>query len=160
MNLTKKEIKELNATQLCARVTRLHFDEEAGCAFPGDKEEIKLIEKELRKKLVTMLGRDFYPPERPTIEKLLRAHTTIERKESAPRPLTPPQDEVKTPRLRQIKLKLEPGNKIKLKIMIFSSIGSKAAEFNVEVDSKAEADILARKEIRKLGLTGATYKIS
>jgi len=52
------------------------------------------------------------------------------------------------------------GAKIKFKITVISSIGSKVAELNVEVDSRGEADLLAGKEIRRLGLKRATYKIS
>jgi len=52
------------------------------------------------------------------------------------------------------------GNKIKFRAIIKSSIGTKVAEVSVEADSKIEADILIRKEIRKLGIKGATYKLS
>lgn len=52
------------------------------------------------------------------------------------------------------------GTKIKFKITVISSIGSKAAEKNVHVDTRSEADLLANKMIRDLGLKRATYKIS
>ena len=62
MNLTKEQIPKLNAVQLAGRLTRLQFDEEAGCNIPGDKEEIVLIGKELKGRIIKILGRDFYPP--------------------------------------------------------------------------------------------------
>ena len=120
MNL--KQIKKSNAMQLCGRITRLQFDEEAGCAFPGDKEEIELIGKELRGRIIKILGRNFYPP------------------------------------LLNPKPKL--GTKIKFKITVTSSIGSKVAEKRVEVDSRNKADLLACSMIRDLGLKRATYKLS
>ena len=120
MNL--KQIKKSNAMQLCGRITRLQFDEEAGCNIPGDKEEIELIGKELKGRIIKILGRDFYPP------------------------------------LLNPKPKL--GAKIKFKITVTSSIGSKVAEKSVEVDSNGEANKAALKMIRELGLKKATYKIS
>jgi len=54
----------------------------------------------------------------------------------------------------------KPGIKIKFKITVTSLIGSKVAEMRVEVDSRSEADLLACKMIRDLGLKRATYKIS
>lgn len=122
MNLTKERIPKLNVMQLAGRLTRLQFDEEAGCNIPGDKEEIALIGRELKGRIIKILGRDFYPP------------------------------------LLNPKPKL--GAKINFKITITSSIGRKVAELNVGVDSRGEADLLAGKEIRRLGLKRATYKLS
>jgi len=48
----------------------------------------------------------------------------------------------------------------KEKAIIKSSIGTKVAEVSVEADTRTEADILICKEIRKLGIKGATYKLS
>ena len=62
MKLTKKQIRELSAMQLTRRVTRLQFDDEAGSAMIGDSKEIMVIEKELKKRLIKMLGHDPYPP--------------------------------------------------------------------------------------------------
>ena len=50
--------------------------------------------------------------------------------------------------------------KIKFKVTITSSIGSKIAEKNVHVDSRDEADLLAKELIRDIGIKRATYKIS
>jgi len=61
-NLTKKQIRESSAMELACRLTRLQFDEEAGTIALGDLREIRLIEKDLRRRLVKMLGRNFYPP--------------------------------------------------------------------------------------------------
>lgn len=55
---------------------------------------------------------------------------------------------------------LKLNTKIKFNILVFNGIGRKIAKFNVEADTKAEADLLARKQIRQLGLKKATHKIS
>jgi len=60
---------------------------------------------------------------------------------------------------KQIEKPVRSGIKIKFFVTVISPFGCKAAEFSVEADSKAEADILARKQIRKLGLQGTSHKI-
>ncbi|MCK4818364.1 hypothetical protein KA005_21520, partial [bacterium] len=86
---------------------------------------------------IKAIGHNFYPPDRIEPDRL---------KSNVMKSLLKP-----TPK---------PGTKIKFRINVISSVGSKAAEFTVEADSKVDADILARKMIRKLGLAGATYKLS
>jgi len=93
-------------------------------------------------------------------KKSLRRDVTSEHKEPTPRPLTPAQRKPIKPVLGAGRENPKLGLKIKFKAVVKSSIGSKAAEINVEADSKLEADKMIRKEIRKLGLEGATYKIS
>lgn len=105
-----------------------------------DAREILLIEDELHARLIKCIGHDFYPPDR------------IEEKEN-------PGNSIKAI-LGQVKPKSESEIKIKFHVKVLSSIGTKAAEFNVEANSKDQADLLARKQIRKLGLIGASHKIS
>lgn len=52
------------------------------------------------------------------------------------------------------------GTKIKFKAIVKTSLGTKVAEVSIDADSRTEADILICKEIRKLGIKGATYKLS
>jgi hypothetical protein len=56
--------------------------------------------------------------------------------------------------------KSKPGVKIKFKVVVFSSVGSKAADFMVEAESKAQAEMLAAKQIQKMGLRRSRIKIS
>ena len=107
----------------------------------AEARELLWIEDELRARVIRAVGHDFYPPDR--IEKQYPSNYMA----SLLKPAT-------------TESKPAPGTRIKFKIAIISSIGSKAAEFNVDVDSKSEANILALAEIRKLGLKKATYKIS
>lgn len=97
-----------------------------------DAQEILWIEDELRRRLIKIVGHDFYPPDR------------IEGK----KPTQPTETKPKI------------SNNIKFKVVVTSSIGSKAAQFSVEANTKSEADILIHKEISKLGLIGAKYKIN
>ena len=140
--LLKKEINLISTEDLNTRYCRIL---ERGEILDADDipvidaREILLIEDELRKRLVKAIGYDFYPPDR------------IEKK--------PPSNYVAS-LLKSTKPKQEPGIKIKFRAVVKSSLGTKVAEVSVEADSKTEADILVRKEIRKLGLTGATYRLS
>ncbi len=68
--MKKQEIKKASAMQLVCRLSRLQFDEEAKSAMPGDVEEILLLKKELKKILIKLLGRDFYPPGKEMYEKI------------------------------------------------------------------------------------------
>ncbi len=106
-----------------------------------DTREILWIEDELRKRLIKAIGHDFYPPDR--IEKQYPSNYMISLLNQ-----------------NKIKPKVEPGIKIKFRVTVTSSISSKVAQFSVQADSKTEADILVCKEIRKLGLTKVTYKLS
>lgn len=112
----------------------------AGVITYGDMKEILWIEGELRIRLIKLLGRDVYPPDR--VEKKYPSNYMISL-------LKPNQHKPKT----------KPGIKINFKVAVISSIGSKAAEFKVQADSKAEAGLLANEKIRELGLKRATYKI-
>lgn len=131
-NLTKKDVLEANAFELVLRFDYLLDKAET---LPvdeitmADARETVFIEEELRKRLIKLLGRDFYPPEYSTT--------------ACVKPLP-----------------LKAGGKFPFKITITSSIGSKATEFKVKVDSKADAEIEAQKKITELGLKKATYKIS
>jgi len=58
-----------------------------------------------------------------------------------------------------MKLEKKLGSKIKFRAIILNSIGVKAAEITVEANTKIGAGKLINKQIRKLGITNATYKI-
>lgn len=136
-NLTKKEIKTVNAGVLNTRYCWLikKGDEmPAGVITYADMKELIWIEDELHERLIKLLGRDFYPPvkAKPTIADLTR------RKNAA--------------RVTE--------GKLRFKITIISSIGSVVKTLNVKVDTKSDADIMATEMIEKLGLKKATYKIS
>jgi len=183
--LLKKEITLVPAKVLNMRYCRILEKAEKLRAqdIPvADAREILWIEDELRRRLITFIGHDFYPPDRieskPTIKflgggkikmkpvpkpekkKPISCNISNERKQPYPKAEPPPQGKLEKPPLKPIKPELTPGTKIKLRIVISTSLGVKAAEFTVEVDSRSEADLLANKQIRELGLKGATYKIS
>jgi len=140
MILLKREISTINTGILNTRYCELL---QKGEELPADEisiaeaREILWIEDELHVRVIRAVGHDFYPPDRvesrPTIKSMIG-----------------PKRETET----------KPGEKIKFKVTVTSSIGSKAAEFSVNADTKEKADLLARKEIRKLGLSGASHKIS
>jgi len=140
--LLKKEVKLLDTENLNTRYCRIL---ERGETLDADDipvidaREILWIEDELRRRLIKLIGHDFYPPDR--IEKRYPSNYMISL-------------------LASTKPKPEPGTKIKFRAIVKSSLGTKVAEVSVEADSKIEADIIVRKEIRKLGLKGATYKLS
>ena len=144
-NLTKKEIGKVNTKVLNGRYCRLLLKGEvlpANKITVADAREILYIEDEMRKRTIKAVGHDFYPPDR--IEKKYPSNYMISLlKKNKPKP------------------ELKPLNtKIKFKITVISSIGSKIAEKNVQVDTMSEANLLATKMIRDLGLKKATYKIS
>jgi len=116
----------------------------------ADARRILWIEDELHERLIKAVGHDFYPPDCIEKANLLRVPVSNE----------PKQPVVTVLPSVQAKPEATVGNKIKLKVTVKSSIGTKVAEFPVEVDSRQEADYLALKEIRKLGLERTTYKIS
>ncbi len=144
-NLTKKEIRYVPTLELAIRFNRLMLKGELLSAREisvGDARETLYIEDELRRRLVKAVGHDFYPPDR------------IEEKHPSNYMITllgrnKPKSELKPP-----------NTKIKFRITVTSSIGSKIAEKNVSVDTKGEADLLAGKLIRDLGIKRATYKLS
>lgn len=141
-SLLKREINLMPTEDLNTRYCRILERAEALDAddIPViDAREILWIEDELRARLVKAVGHDFYPPDR--IEKRLPSNYMASL-------------------LKSTKPETEPGIKIKFRAIVKSSLGTKVAEVSVDADSKTEADILIRKEIRKLGLTRATYKLS
>ncbi len=142
--LIKKEIKIVNTNVLNMHYCRILRRGETMVAkdIPvADARQILWIEDELKERAIKAVGHDFYPPDR--IEKEAPSNYMISLlKRNKPKPI------------------LEPGTKIKFKITITSSIGSKAATKNVHVDSRPEADMIAGKMIRDLGLKRASYKIT
>lgn len=144
MRLLKREIKTVNARVLNTRYCELL---DKGETLPANEitvaeaKEILWIEDELHRRLIKYIGRDFYPPDRV--------------KEQAP-------SNSIAAALGRAKTKIEPNGlpSLNFKVIVTSSIGSKAAVFNVKASSKDKAEIEADKEIRKLGLVRATYKIS
>jgi hypothetical protein len=140
----------------------LQFDEDAGCNIPGDKEEIVILEKVLRRGLVKMLGRDFYPPEskKPKPEFKPKKAAIKLTKEFKEKFGASTGDIAATTRSVKSGSTVESGPKFNFKITITSSIGSKIAEKTVKVGSKGEAEAEAQEVIKQLGLKKATYKIS
>lgn len=94
------------------------------------------------------------------IRKTLRRDILIERNQPHGNASGRPQIEATQPHLKPEMPKSKPGVMIRFKVIIKSSIGCKAADFTVEAESKAEAEALAAKQIQKLGLKRATFKIS
>ena len=141
MRLLKKEIGTVNAGVLNTRYCELL---EKGETLPANEisiaeaREILWIEDELRGRLIKFVGHDFYPPDR--VEEKKPQGNTIK--------------EILAP------TEPKPGAKIKFKVTVTSSIGTKVATFTVEANTKAEAGILIEKEIRGLGLKRATWKLS
>ena len=151
--MLKKEVKlastdDLN-TAYCHILKRAEMSD-ANDIPVADARTILWIEDELRIRLIKLIGHDFYPPDCIEKTNLLRVPVSNE----------PKQPVVTVLPSVQTKPEVTVSSKIKLKVTVKSSIGTKVAEFDVEVDSKQEADFLAGKEIRKLGLTGTTYKLS
>lgn len=142
--LLKKEIKVVPARVLNMRYCRILEQAEKTEAkdIPvADAREILWIEDELHRRLVKLIGHDFYPPDR--IEKRHPSNYMIflvKQKE----------DEVEE--------KAE--STFSFTITITSSVGSIVARQTVKVDSRSDAEIEAGKIIKKLGLKKATYKIS
>lgn len=144
MELTINEIKTVNTRVLNTRFCELM---QKGETLPANEisvaeaMEILRIEDELHKRLIKAVGHDFYPPDR--IEKQYPSNYMISLLES-----------------KQSKPEIKLGLKIKFNVVVKNSMGSKVATFSVDADSKLGADILARKQIRKLGFVGISYKIS
>lgn len=143
--LLKKELRLLSTEDLNTRychILKRGETLEAKDIPATDAKEILWIEDQLRERLIKYVGHDFYPPDR--IEKRHPSNYMISLlNQVKPKP----------------KLELALGTKIKFNVVVTSSFGSRAANFSVPADTKLEAGKLARKEIRKLGLQGATYKI-
>lgn len=142
--LLKREIQTLDTEDLNSRYCYILGRGETLDAddIPvTDAREILWIEDELRMRLIKAVGHDFYPPDR--IEKRHPSNYMISLLNQ-----------------NKVKVKVEPGIKIKFRAIVKSSLGTKVAEVSVEADSRTEADILVCKEIRKLGIKGATYKLS
>lgn len=140
--LLKREIRMVNANVLNMHYCRILEQGETMAArdIPAaNAKQILWIEDEFRRRLIKLIGHDFYPPDR--IEK------------------RPPSDYMKS-LLKSVKSKLMLGSKINFRVVVTSSIGHKAAEFIIRADTRIEAEQLAGEEVRKLGLRGARYKIS
>lgn len=145
MRLTIKEIGIVNTKVLNVRFCELM---QKGETLPAkeitvaDARKILYIEDEMRKRTIKAVGHDFYPPDRIEEKHPSNYMITLLRR-NKPKPELKP-----------------PNTKIKFKITVKSSIGTVAAEKNISVDSKSEADLLAGKLIRDLGIKRATYKLS
>ena len=143
-NLTKKEMRTIETEDLSIRycfildrAEKLDADE-----IPvSDAREILYIEDILRERIIKVLGRDFYPPDR--IEKEAPSNYMVSLLKS-----------------RQDKSVEKADGKFSFKITITSSIGSIVKMQNVKVDSKSDADKEAQAMIKDLRLKKATYKIS
>ncbi len=159
--LLKKEVKTVNTKVLNMRYCRI-LDRagklEAKDIPVADAREILWIEDEMLRRTIKVVGHDFYPPDnaKPTIGALRGQLNPFKKSTPAPSSKLKPSHTLKP----EVKPEPEPGTKIKFKITVTSSIGSLAAKKNVHVDSRSEADLLATKMIRDLGLKKATYKIS
>ncbi len=144
-NLTKKEMRTIETDDLSIRycfildrAEKLDADE-----IPvSDAREILYIEDILRERIIKVLGRDFYPPDRIEKEAPSNYMVSLLRK--------------KEPKEPTVNL----GPKLNFKVKIISSIGATAATFNAKVDSKSGAILEAQNKIKDLGLKKATYKIS
>ena len=144
MRLLKKEVVTVSTRALNIRYCELLQKGEKLLAHEfsiAEAREILWIEDELRARIVRAVGHDFYPPDR------------IEKQHPSDYMISLLKPTIAEP-------KPAPVTKIKFPVTISNSMGTKVAEFRVEADTKGKADILARKEIRKLGLSGASHKIS
>jgi len=163
MKLTKKQVKTAHTKVLNSRYCRLL---EKGEKLPaqnisvGEAREFLWIEDELHQRLIKQLGRDPYPPDR--IEKKAPSNYMISLLKSRKSP--PQATEIIHPCSAVVTKKAEVAKKaegnLRFKITITSSIGSVVAQQNVKVDSKSDANLMARLMIEQLGLKKATYKIS
>ncbi len=143
-NLTKKEVRQVPTLELSMRFNRLMLKGEllkAREITVGDARETLYIEDELRRRLVKVIGHDFYPPDR--IEEEAPSNYMVSLLKS-----------------RQDKSEPKAEGKFGFKITIISSIGSTVARQNVKVDSKSDANLKAQAMIKDLGLKKAKYKIS
>lgn len=162
MRLLKREVETVTTKELNYRYCHLL---EKGERIPAHKfsiaeaREILWIEDELHQRVIRVVGHDFYPPDQVEEKKLLRHDLTSERKQPLADVRALPQAEALRPNLKPEIPKSKPDVKIKFNIVVTSSIGTKAAKFSVDAVTKAEVDALVQKEIQKLGLRRATYKI-
>ena len=143
--LLKKEISVVNTSVLNMHYCRIleRGETMAAKSIPvADAKQILWIEDELKERTIKAVGHDFYPPDR--IEKEAPSNYMITLlKRNKPKPELKP-----------------PNTKIKFKITVTSSIGSIITTQNVKVDLKSDADLLANKLIKDLGIKRATYKLS
>jgi len=159
----KKEIGTINTWVLNIRYCHLLDKGEKIPAHEfsiGEAREILWIEDELHRRVIMAVGHDFYPPDRVEEKKALKCNLSNEREGLYVKPEPPSQSKTIKELLQTAKPKPAPGTKIKFNIVVTSSIGTQAAKFTVEADTKAEADLKALAEIRKLGLKRATHKIT
>ncbi len=96
----------------------------------ADAKEILWIEEEIHARLLKVIGHDFYPVSYAEEE--------------------PPKTE----------LEVSAGRKIKFPVTVTSSVGTMVATFTVSANTKTEADLLAREQIRNLGLRKVSHKLS
>ncbi len=163
MRLTKREIGIVSTEELNYRYCHLLQKGEKIPAneFPiTEVREILWIEDEMHQRVIRAIGHDFYPPGFYVETKPLRRDILIERNQPHGSASGRPQIEATQPHLKPEIPKSEPGVKIRFKVIIKSAFGCKAAGFMVEAETKAQAEMLAAKQIQKLGLKRATFKIS
>lgn len=163
-NLTKREIRQVSTLELAFRFNRLMLKGELLSAHEitvGDARETLWIEEELHRRLIKSLGCDPYPPDR--IEEKAPSNYMISLLKSRSKP-TPKATEIIHPCsvavTKKAEAELNTEDKFGFKITITSSIGSVVTTQNVKVNSKSDADFMARKMIDQLGLKKAKYKIS
>ena len=157
MTTTKKQIREASTLELSMKFNLLILmgdTMEAKDISVADARELIWIEDELHRRLIKVIGHDFYPP------------TRLEKNQSHAEPSYKPRVLSPLPQSNTIKSILGRGSKpetvpkLSFKITVLTSVGSKASVFTVEAGSKSMAEKLARKKIWKTGLQGATFKIS
>lgn len=149
-NLTKKEVGIVPALALHRRYDYLMTLAETAPVHIitlADAKEMVWIEDEMHKRLIKLIGHDFYPPEQSAKPTMAELTSSIKKEfiKAIPKPI-------------ESKVKTE--GKFSFNITITSSIGSVVKKENVKVDSKSEAHIKAQNMIKELGLKKATYKIS
>jgi len=115
-NLTKKEIAFVSAKELNYRYCHLLHKAEtmpAGVITLTDAREVLMIEEELHKRLIKLIGHDFYPPERPAKPTIAKLRSTTKKRfiKAIPKPL-----------LKKEELKVDIENKLRFKITIISRI--------------------------------------
>lgn len=162
-NLTKREISWVPTKELNYRFCRLMLKGEtmpAGIITYADMRETLWIEDELHRRLIVAIGHDFYPPEgvsKPTMANLRAQLSPFKKSSSAPRAtqIIHPCSAAVTKKVTE-----KTDGMLRFKIVITSSIGSVVTTQNVKVNSKSDADSMARKLIEQLGLKQAKYKIS
>ena len=163
-NLTKKEIGFVPARELNYRYCWLLQKAEtmpAHVLTMADAREVLWIEDELHTRLVALIGHDFYPPEgvaKPTMAEL-RARLSPFKKSAPtlkPKPVAEP---IPKPVQPAVQPAAKEEGKLRFKVAIINTIGSTVTTLNLHVDGKGEAEVVALKTIKQLGLKKATFKI-